>query len=76
MKVRMEGGAVLLLAESAEDHAAMHQLRACGIKSMQMLNSCVEGYGPGLRGPLVIETWPERHGLPGGRPDTGSQSPP
>lgn len=51
--------------ENEEDYLAMHQMRGCGIKSMQMLNSHAEVFGTALRGPLVLELYPESHELPG-----------
>lgn len=72
MKVSMLNGAVLMAPENEEDHAVMHQMHVCGIKQTRMMNSSVEVYGPGLRGPLMIETWPESHTLPGSRVQSGN----
>jgi hypothetical protein len=67
MKVKIEAGAVIMAPECADDHAAIHQMGVCGVKATHMLNSSAEVFGQGLRGPLVVETYPERHDLPGSR---------
>ena len=57
MKVSMIGGVVVLSPECADDHAAMHQMASEGIASMRLMDDDQEApCGPGLRGPLVIQT--------------------
>ena len=58
MKVVMVGGVVVMAPECAEDHAAMHQMACEGISSMRLMDDEPESvaHGPGLRGPLVIQT--------------------
>lgn len=76
MKVLVEAGVIVMTPENAGDHAAMHQMKVCGVKAMTMMNSSPAVHGEGLRGPLVVETWPEGHGLPGSLARAaGDQSP-
>lgn len=70
MKAELRDGVVTLTAECEADYEVMHEMKACGVKSMHLRRDAEVNHGPALAGPLEVVLRPF-HGDPSGRRQGG-----